>query len=160
MKFKDLPLEEQEKRGQACQFMKWGRKHWFEYMADVDVDLNDSEELDNNIEDDDNPKGKCEHCAKTIYIDEQYPHVLCRACSALVTDENGHSVAFYNESFGGGLVGYYYDEDEGPLKDQPYNETTVYLNGKQYFVYEHKFGGIVITPDEDNDDWDDWSDED
>lgn len=56
-------------------------------------------------------------------------------------DSEGRKVEFYNSEFGGfGVQGYYLDTEE----EEKYNSKICYIDGKEFYAEEARFGGIVI----------------
>lgn len=147
MKLKNFTEEQQRALWKTSNFYSWGFKPWLKHMEEQDFEISDlvvsKEKLD-----DEHPKANCENCGEEIYLNPRYPHILCWQCERLATDVNGRKVVFFNESFGGGLIAYYFDENEGPIMDQLYNEQVVYVNNRKYYVYELRFGGYVYSADQ------------
>ena len=86
-------------------------------------------------------KQYCTNCQKEVNYSPRYRNYICKDCATLITDVNGRKVKFYNESFSGGCIGYYYDNAK---QQEPYDSNICYINGNVFYAQEARFGGIVI----------------
>lgn len=80
----------------------------------------------------------CPICAAPLEASPRYPRVVCLACHARAVDETGRRVAFFNESFSGGLLGEYVDTRE------PYRLSLCFIDGVRCKAQEAHMGGVVI----------------
>ena len=86
-------------------------------------------------------KTYCSNCGKEKGFDQRYPKSICHTCSLQITDLNGKKVEFFNSHItGSGYQGYYF----GTGQKEKYDSELCYINGKEFYAEEARFGGIVI----------------
>ncbi len=83
---------------------------------------------------------RCFVCNAPMVASPRYPKQLCPACILEATDAKGRFLRYGNESFGGGLIARYVD-DNGV-----YRSTECFVRGIPCRAEEHRFGGIVLLP--------------
>lgn len=83
----------------------------------------------------------CPNCETETGFQQRYPKSICRKCYSKITDLNGRIVEFFNTETGGyGCQGYY----AGTKQKEKYESESCYIDGKEYYAEEARFGGIVI----------------
>ena len=85
----------------------------------------------------------CSNCGieMGLGLNHRYPKSICGTCVKEVTDLDGRKVKFYNTHIGGyGCQGYY----SGTNRKEKYNSNLCYINGREFYAEEARFGGIVI----------------
>lgn len=83
----------------------------------------------------------CPSCEKERGFSQRYPKSICGQCVSETTDLKGKKVEFFNtEALGYGCQGYYV----GTEQKEKYESELCYINEKEYFAEEGRFGGIVI----------------
>jgi hypothetical protein len=85
----------------------------------------------------------CSNCGieMGLGLNQRYPKSICGICSKEVTDIDERNVEFYNTQIGGnGCQGYY----SGTGQKEKYDSNLCYINGKEFYAEEARFGGIVI----------------
>ena len=83
----------------------------------------------------------CSNCKKETGFSQRYPKSICRDCYIDLTSLEGRKVAFFNtEAIGYGCQGYYSDTKQ----KEKYDSSSCFINGKEFFAEEARFGGIVI----------------
>lgn len=92
-----------------------------------------------------NEQPLCPVCNKQIAPNARYPIYVCLDDVARTTDAAGKPVRLYNTSMGGGFIAQYYD---GSASEEVINSHKVYIDGKEFYADEARFGGIVVTPAE------------
>ena len=86
-------------------------------------------------------KQYCSNCSAEIRYQPRYPKSICVNCYKKLTDINEKEVEFFNTHFsGGGCQGYY----TGTKQKEKYESELCYIDGKEFYAEEAKFGGIVI----------------
>ena len=80
----------------------------------------------------------CPICKKSLTHSPRYPNYICRQCVGGATDAKGRKVAFFNTGFDGGFAGSYQDSKEA------YNSHQCFIDGKECYAKEARFGGIVV----------------
>jgi hypothetical protein len=86
----------------------------------------------------------CPICHAEVAPSLRYPRYLCSNCAGKATDEDGHPLAFSNESLSGGFIAEY--RDTGEARDSH----VCYVDGVKCRADEARFGGIVIQPMEES----------
>lgn len=115
----------------------WKIIDWDNVVIREDINANSKFKLDENLK----FKQYCSNCNSTIGFQQRHPKTICRNCRAEISDKNGRKLDFFNtEALGSGCQGYYSDSQQ----TEKYNSDLCYINGKEYFAEEGRFGGIVI----------------
>lgn len=83
---------------------------------------------------------QCSYCQQAISLTKRYPHRICDNCQQLLTDNTGGSVAYANNDFAGGILGFYTDTNP----PEPYNSLTCYIGNVAFRAQEGRFGGIIV----------------
>ena len=83
----------------------------------------------------------CSNCSVGTGYAPRYPKSICRNCYGKLTDKEGRKVEFYNtEWVGAGCQGYYV----GTEQKEKYDSIHCFIDAKEFFAEEARFGGIVI----------------
>ena len=83
---------------------------------------------------------KCPICDEQTHLSERYPHSVCSECSGKTFNENNEKIEFYNIDIYGG----FYSIINGERSE----EDKCYINGIKCHAQEARFGGIVVSVDE------------
>lgn len=88
----------------------------------------------------------CFICNTSIlnHFSARYPLVACDACSLKTVDSSGFTIEFQNEDETGGFVSVHYDSDGKHTHTG--REHLCFINNIPCYANEHRFGGIVIQP--------------
>ena len=115
----------------------WEIIEWDNLLINADMDDSNQFVRNKSIE----FKQFCPNCKKERGFSQRYPKSICGQCYAETTDLNGKKVEFYNtEALGSGCQGYYV----GTEQKEKYESELCYIDGKEYYAEEARFGGIVI----------------
>lgn len=82
----------------------------------------------------------CPICSTPVSHSVRYPRAVCRDCCAKACDIQGQKLIFFNLSMSGGFGAMVSDTK------QEYPSHICYIEGKQCWADEARFGGIVIQP--------------
>ena len=86
----------------------------------------------------------CPNCGSSVTYYPRYPKFICRACVALLVDEDGYGVSFGNVGIGGGVRGYRKVDGETVPFDPPGQLGRCYIGGRAFDAEEARFGGVVV----------------
>lgn len=81
---------------------------------------------------------RCPICAATVEPNVRYRDYVCFDCCRKAVDEAGRRLGFGNESFSGGFVAWYRDNDETRYSN------ICFIDGVKCWADEAHMGGIVI----------------
>ena len=110
---------------------------WDNFLIRADLNKSNKFKLNKSIE----FKQYCPSCGNEREFTQRYPKCICRKCYNKVMDLNGRKVEFFNTNpLGYGCQGYYV----GTEQVEKYDSNLCFINGKEYFAEEARFGGIVI----------------
>ena len=111
--------------------------YWDNFLIRIDMDESNKFKLNKSL----TFKQYCSNCKKEIGFQQRYPKLICGECLSKITDKNNRLVEFFNtEGLGYGCQGYYCETQQ----KEKYNSDICFLEGKEYFAEEGRFGGIVI----------------
>jgi len=115
----------------------WEINKWDNFLFQKDNSENGNFKLDKDLK----FKQNCSNCKKDIGYAPRYPKSICRNCYDKKTDIEGRKVEFYNTYWSGaGCQGYYV----GTEQKEKYDSNDCFIDGKEFFAEEARFGGIVI----------------
>lgn len=110
---------------------------WDNFLIRADIDESNKFKRNKSLK----FKQFCPNCTTETGFQQRYPKSICRKCYSAITDLNGRIVEFFNtEMSGNGCQGYYV----GTEQKEKYESELCYINGKEYYAEEARFGGIVI----------------
>jgi len=84
----------------------------------------------------------CPICGAPSSVSTRHPRLLCPACVREATDADGRSLRFFNTNTGGGFEALHADDGS------PHAGHTCFVRGVRCRADQHRFGGIVVQPDE------------
>ena len=87
-----------------------------------------------------NEEQHCPACGAPVSPNPRYPDHLCRDCAGKVTTRDGRALAFFNLGMSGGYGA------KIAASGEDYPSHMCYLDGREYWADEARFGGIVIRP--------------
>jgi hypothetical protein len=79
-------------------------------------------------------------CSNPVPHWERYPRAVCQDCYNKACNAQGQKLLFFNQSMSGGFEAMVADTKEA------YPSHLCYIEGKECWADEHRFGGIVIQP--------------
>ena len=83
----------------------------------------------------------CSNCRMEVGETRRYPKRICSECQDKITSIDGRKVEFFNTGIlGTGCQGYYSFTNQKEI----YDSVSCYINNKEFFAEEGRFGGIVI----------------
>jgi hypothetical protein len=82
----------------------------------------------------------CPICGTGQPADPRYPNYLCSDCVARAVDEGGRPLRFGNTGIGGGFVASY------PGGETKRDSHLCFVDGVTCWADEARFGGIVVQP--------------
>ncbi len=90
-------------------------------------------------------KQYCFLCKASIPLNSRYPKKICEECYEKPKfDENGLELSFYNLSMAGGFKIVYQKDGKTVKEETNKSYKRCFIDGKELFAEEHRFGGIVI----------------
>ncbi|WP_179007391.1 hypothetical protein [Winogradskyella forsetii] len=115
----------------------WKIINWDNLLINADMDETNKFKRDEKIK----FRQLCSNCKVEKGFQQRYPKSICGSCHEKITDISGRKVEFFNTHWsGGGCQGYYI----GTEQKEKYDSELCYINVKEYFAEEARFGGIVI----------------
>lgn len=115
----------------------WKIIDWDNFLIQADMDESNKFKRTESLK----FKQFCPNCGLERGFQQRYPKSICGKCYSETEDLNGRIVEFFNTEMGGyGCQGYYV----GTEQKEKYESESCYIDGKEYYAKEARFGGIVI----------------